>query len=74
VFATKATQRTETGRTTYANSITLTPGTVTLSTTPDGDFEIHVITDAARRDVETLSMDRRCSALEGKLKASGDKA
>lgn len=74
VFTTKATQRTETGRTTYANSITLTPGTVTLSTSPDGDFEIHVITDAARRDVESLEMDHRCTALEGKRKARGDKA
>lgn len=74
VFVTKATQRTETGRTTYANSITLTPGTVTLSTSPDGDFEIHVITDAARRDVETLEMDRHCTALEGKPKPHGETA
>ncbi|HEY9163436.1 MAG TPA: Na+/H+ antiporter subunit E [Magnetovibrio sp.] len=66
VFTTKATQHTETGRTTYANSITLTPGTVTLSTSPDGTFEVHVITDGARRDVESLEMDKRCSALEGK--------
>jgi len=65
IFKTKATQHTETGRTTYANSITLTPGTVTLSTAEDGSFEIHVITDAARRDVESLVMDKRCSALEG---------
>lgn len=64
VFDTKATQRTEVGRTTYANSITLTPGTVTLATEPDGTFTIHVITDYARESVEELEMDRRCTALE----------
>lgn len=52
------------GRTTYANSITLTPGTVTLATEPDGLFTIHVITDGAREDVESLEMDKRCTALE----------
>ncbi|MBD3660663.1 MAG: Na+/H+ antiporter subunit E, partial [Arenibacter algicola] len=64
VFDTRATQKTEVGRTTYANSITLTPGTVTLATEPDGLFTIHVITDGARRDVESLEMDKRCTALE----------
>ena len=64
VFDTKATQKTEVGRTTYANSITLTPGTVTLATEPGGLFTIHVITDDARRGVEDLEMDKRCTALE----------
>lgn len=64
VFDTKATQKTEVGRTTYANSITLTPGTVTLATDPGGVFTIHVITDDARRGVEDLDMDKRCTALE----------
>lgn len=30
-----------------ANSITLTPGTVTMNVTPDGEFDIHVLTDGA---------------------------
>ena len=70
VFVTKATQKTEVGRTTYANSITLTPGTVTLATEADGVFTIHVITDGARAGVEDMEMDKRCTALEsGKAEA-----
>lgn len=65
VFTTKATQRSEVGRTTYANSITLTPGTVTLAAHADGVFEVHAIDDGAREGVETLDMDRRCTRLEG---------
>lgn len=66
VFTTQASQLSEVGRTTYANSITLTPGTVTLATHPNGKFDIHAIDDAARDGVETLEMDRRCTAFENR--------
>jgi multicomponent Na+:H+ antiporter subunit E len=33
--------QTETGRTALANSITLTPGTLTIDVTDDGDFYVH---------------------------------
>ena len=65
IFTTAATQKTEVGITTYANSITLTPGTVTLAAHPSGEIEVHAIDDAAREGVETLDMDRRCTIFEG---------
>lgn len=72
VFSTKASQVSEVGRTTYANSITLTPGTVTIATHPDGTFDVHAIDDAAREGVETLEMDRRCTRLEDIKAAAHD--
>lgn len=74
VFTTKATQASEVGRTTYANSITLTPGTVTLAAHADGSIEVHAIDDAAREGVEALDMDRRCTHLEDRHagKAGGE--
>jgi len=71
-FDTPASQMSEVGRTAYANSITLTPGTVTLDARPDGTFKIHALTASAREGIETRDMDRRCSAMEGMDK--GDKA
>lgn len=68
IFRTKASQLSDVGLTTYANSITLTPGTVTITMEEDGTFEVHALTDAARKGVETLDMDRRCTAMEGMKK------
>ena len=65
IFKTKASQQSDVGLTTYANSITLTPGTVTITMEEDGTFEVHALTDAAREGVETLDMDKRCTAMEG---------
>ena len=64
-FDTAASQLSEVGRTVYANSITLTPGTVTLDTRPDGTFRVHALTNATRKGVEALDMDHRCRDLEG---------
>lgn len=60
----KATQRTEGGLATYANSITLTPGTLTVGLKGD-DLTIHALTGAGADDVEGGRMDRRVSRLEG---------
>lgn len=68
IFKTKASQKSDVGLTTYANSITLTPGTVTITMDGDGMFEVHALTYAAREGVETLEMDRRCTAMEGMSK------
>lgn len=73
VFETKSSQTTEVGRTTYANSITLTPGTVTLATHVNGVFVVHTLDDAARIGVETLEMDRRCASLEDRWVKSQQK-
>ncbi len=64
VFTVKASQRTDLGRTIYANSITLTPGTVTIGL--DGDeMTIHALTPAAKDGLATGEMDRKVTAVEG---------
>ncbi|WP_139134819.1 Na+/H+ antiporter subunit E [Magnetovibrio blakemorei] len=68
IFKTKASQKSDVGLTTYANSITLTPGTVTITMDDDGIFEVHALTYGAREGIETLDMDRRCTAMEGMSK------
>ncbi len=56
-------QRTEMGKVIFANSITLTPGTVTAITRQSG-FIVHALTEAAA-DTDALSdMDRRVTAVE----------
>jgi len=68
----KASQRSEIGRVTYANSITLTPGTVTLSVKGD-DLIVHSLTAGAREGLQTGEMDRRVSDMElGKGGPSAD--
>jgi len=59
----KASQISVEGRVTYANSITLTPGTVTVRL--DGDqLEVHALTRAGIEALETGEMDRRVVAME----------
>ena len=58
-------QKTDLCRVLYANSITLTPGTVTLDV--QGDiFEVHALTRGGAAGVEQGEMDRRVSSLEGR--------
>ena len=62
----KSSQKSALGKVIYANSITLTPGTVTLSIEGE-DILVHALT---RKDAETLQqgeMDRRVTELEGQL-------
>ena len=63
-FRVKSSQKTEAGRVTYANSITLTPGTVT--TELDGDvLEVHALSSDMADDVKSGVMDKKVSWLEG---------
>ena len=56
-------QKTDMGKVIYANSITLTPGTVTVSV--DGDkFLVHALLQESIKDLEAGEMDRRVSQLE----------
>lgn len=64
VFKLKASQVSDVGRVTYANSITLTPGTVTIFAEGD-EFTVHALTAGGREDLEAGEMDRRVAALEG---------
>ena len=63
-FRVKSSQKTEAGKVTYANSITLTPGTVT--TVLDGDIlEVHALSSDMADDVKSGVMDKNVSWLEG---------
>ncbi len=54
---------TEFGRVTYANSITMTPGTVTVEA--DDSFLIHALHQDAADSLKTGDMERRVRSLEG---------
>jgi multicomponent Na+:H+ antiporter subunit E len=59
----QAMQQTELGRVTYANSITLVPGTVTVSV--EGDrFTVHALTREAADDLEGGELNRRVQDVE----------
>jgi multicomponent Na+:H+ antiporter subunit E len=59
------TQRTDVGKVIYANSITLTPGTVSVEI--EGNrILVHAITRAVAEGVESGEMDRRITRIEGR--------
>ena len=60
-------QRSDVGRVTYANSITLTPGTVTLHVN-GSTFLVHALTQASAKGLQTGEMNRRVTNLEGRVK------
>jgi multicomponent Na+:H+ antiporter subunit E len=63
----KASQRTAVGITTFANSITLTPGTITVEVDRrNHEFLIHALTRESAAGVQDGVMDRRVSSFEGK--------
>jgi multicomponent Na+:H+ antiporter subunit E len=64
VINVKATQKSELGRVIYANSITLTPGTVTIAL-DDDILIVHALTTGAAEGLNTGEMDRRVTAVEG---------
>ena len=57
-------QKTDLGRVLYANSITLTPGTVSILVDASA-ITVHAITREAAEALETGEMDRRVTRLEG---------
>ena len=67
IFNVTATQNTAAGIATYANSITLTPGTVTIHINEEAakdQFLIHALHADFGEDVRSNDMDRRVTALE----------
>ena len=60
----EATQKTDLGRVVFANSITLTPGTLTLDLR-DGEVLVHALTQEAAEGLLDGTMDERVSSLEG---------
>lgn len=64
VLTVRGSQRTDLGLVVYADSITLTPGTVTIAI--DGNLlTVHVLTAEAATGWEDSEMDRRVTAMEG---------
>lgn len=59
-----STQRTPLARVIYANSITLTPGTVAINLWEEV-IEVHALTREAARALQNGDMDRRVTHLEG---------
>lgn len=64
IFRVPAGQRSSLGRVIYGNSITLTPGTVTLQVT-DEYLEVHSLTREAAADLKSGEMGNRVCRLEG---------
>ncbi len=63
VLKVRAGQRSDLGRVIYANSITLTPGTVTIGVSGD-EFTIHALTDEAAAGIGGGEMNDRVCAIE----------
>jgi multicomponent Na+:H+ antiporter subunit E len=58
-----ASQHSAVGQVMYANSITLTPGTVTVEL-QQSELLVHALTPEAAEDLEAGAMDRRATAVE----------
>lgn len=63
LFSVRSGQKTDLGRVTYANSITLVPGTVTVDINGDV-FTVHALTQAAAADLKRGEMNRRVCDVE----------
>ena len=66
VIHVKASQADELGHVIYANSITLTPGTVSIDVIGH-TIEVHSLNKAFADDLETGEMDRRVVRMEGEF-------
>jgi len=64
IFYVPFSQKTNAGIAAYANSITLTPGTVTVDIDKSG-FLVHALDGGFGDDVRSGEMDRRVTATEG---------
>lgn len=63
LFTVPISQKTDLGRVIYANSITLTPGTVTIAV-DDDTIQVHALSKAGADEIRAGGMDRRVAALE----------
>jgi len=64
VFVVQSSQKTAVGRTIYANSITLTPGTVTIDVRGP-ELEVHALTEASAAGIQSGEMDAHVTRFEG---------
>ena len=66
VFTVKASQVDDLGLAIYANSITLTPGTVSIDV-KDATIQVHALTQELADGLLTGEMDRRATEMEGRV-------
>jgi multicomponent Na+:H+ antiporter subunit E len=71
VLTVKGSQGGDLGHVAYANSITLTPGTVTIGL-EDSVLTVHALTHDAGNELVGGEMDRRVTAMEGPKLPKGD--
>ncbi|RLA06935.1 MAG: hypothetical protein DRQ54_05960 [Gammaproteobacteria bacterium] len=64
MFRVPVSQKTDIGRVLYANSITLTPGTISLRVN-EHDIEVHALTQAGEDGLKDGKMDRLVTNVEG---------
>ena len=60
----KATQKSDLGLVLFANSITLTPGTISIDVEEDGHILVHAISREGTEGLEGGEMDRRVTDME----------
>ena len=63
MFAVPYTQRSDLAQVIFSNSITLTPGTISVET-EQGHFLVHALSYEPSDDLDLADMDRRVSAIE----------
>lgn len=63
MFTVRYTQKTDLGQVVFANSITLTPGTISVETEP-GNFLVHAVAYTADDNLALADMDHRVSSIE----------
>ena len=64
VVTVTASQKTSSGINAYANSITLTPGTITVGV-DNQELTIHALTQSGAEDLKSGAMDERVTRFEG---------
>ena len=70
VFTVPTSQGTELGQVIYANSITLTPGTVSLRVDKDG-IDVHALAEEAAHELQGGEMDRHVTTVESRALREG---
>lgn len=63
VFKVRVSQKSDLCKVLYANSITMTPGTITMEIEGD-EFTIHALTRSSKEGLESGDMDRRVRSIE----------
>ncbi len=70
IITVKASQKTVLGQVIYANSITLTPGTVSLSV-DNNEIEVHALSKEFAEGLQSGEMDRRVATLDARHEEHG---